>query len=146
MIKAVLRIAFGGRWYVQFVLALLAFGAAGYLYQAAQKDAAEMAVALKNGPPAPVSLNAFVPAKDVHAADEVTVTGWFNPAYNYELTEERRKRSDIVRRMFVFFGPEDTGATKTVRAIVLMPPSDVDRFFSGPAMEYLGHVEGPWHT
>jgi hypothetical protein len=142
MINAVFRLAFGGRWYVQFVLALLAFGAAGYLYHAAQKDAAEMAVALEQGPPAPVSLNAFDPARDVHAADEVTVTGWFNPAYNYELTEEHRKRSDIVRRMFVFFGPEDTGATRTVRAIVLMPPSDVDRFFNGLAMEYLGHVEG----
>lgn len=142
MINAVLRLAFGGRWHVQFVLALLALGAAGYLYQSARKDAAEMAVALEQGPPAPVSLNTFDPSRDIHPAKEVHVTGWINTDYTYQLTEEHRKRSDVVRRMFVLFGPEDTSATKTARAVVLMPEGDVDRFVETMLANLVGQVEG----
>lgn len=122
------RLLFRGHWLAQMVFAALAFAAAAFFYMAHQQIEAEKAQARSNGMPAAVSLSAFDPERDVHPADEVHVIGWINPEFNYQLTEEHRKGSDVVRRMFVLFGPEDAPDTKEARAVVLMPEGDVDRF------------------
>ncbi len=137
-----LKLIFNGRWYVQLVLAIAAFAAAVFLYLAAQQHEAEKAKARAAGMPQAVSLSSFDPEKDIHAADEVHVTGWLNPDYTYQLTEERRRRSDVVRRMFVLFGPEDAQDTKTVRAVLLMPEGDVDRLLETVVASVNGQVAG----
>ena len=126
-----LRLIFRSPWYVPFVLALGLFWVANFFYQDYRHDEAAKALALQQGPPAAVSLNAFDPARDTHPADEVHVTGWINVAYNTQLTLTTKRKwssSDTVRQMFVLFGPDDTTETKTVRAVVLLPAGDVDRF------------------
>ncbi len=137
-----LNTLFRGHWLVQVLFAALAFAAAGFLYLTHQEREAEKVLALQQGVPAAVSLNAFDPAKDIHPADEVHVIGWINTEYNYELTETSRKRSDVVRRMFVMFGPEDTAQTKTARAVILMPQYDVDRFIEGLMANTSGLADG----
>jgi hypothetical protein len=122
------RLLFRGHWLAQMVFAALAFAAAAFFYMAHQQIEAEKAQARANGMPAAVSLNAFDPEKDVHPADEVHVIGWINPEFNYQLTEEHRRGADVVRRMFVLFGPDDAPDTKAARAVVLMAEGDVDRF------------------
>jgi len=126
-----LRLIFRSPWYVPLVMALALFWVANFFYQDYRDDEAAKALALQQGMPAAVSLNAFDPARDTHAADEVNVTGWINPTYNSELTLTTKRKwssSDTVRRMFVLFGPEDDAQTKTVRAVVLLPEADVGRF------------------
>lgn len=133
-----LNAAFRGHRLGQFVLAAALFALAGVFHQEHRKDEAEKVLALRQGVPAPVSLNAFDPEKDIHSADDVHVIGWINTGYNHELTETRARRSDVVRRMFVLFGPEDTAETGTARAVVLMSEEDVDRFVDGLLVDMVG--------
>lgn len=136
------RLIFRGHWAVQLFLACAAFAAAAFFYWAHLQLEAEKAQARAAGMPAAVSLNSFDPAKDVHPADEVHVIGWINPAFNYQLTEEHRKRSDVVRRMFVLFGPEDAPDAMMARAVLLMPEEDVDRFVEQVVANATGMVGG----
>lgn len=118
-------------WPVKAIFAVVFFGLAALFYAVALDSEAQKVQALRDGVPAPVSLNAFDRKRDVHAADEVHVIGWVNPDFNYRLTETRKsKRSsyDVTRRMFVLLGPEDAEGSKIVRAAVLVDESDVDRF------------------
>jgi hypothetical protein len=105
-----LKLIFRSSWKVQAFLAVLCFALATLVFFGHRQIEAEKAQALKDGIPAPVSLNAFDPKRDIHAADEVNVVGWINPDYNYLLTETtKRKRGsyDTVRRMFVLLGPDE---------------------------------------
>ena len=139
------KIIYNSRWSVPFILSLMAFALAAIVFFGARQDEVDKALALKNGPPAAVSLNAFDPKRDAHPMDEVTVTGWINTDYNYQLTlttKTKRSSYDTVRRMFVLFGPEDTAETKTARAVVLLPNSDVDRFIDDVMANATGFAAG----
>jgi len=139
------KIIFNSRWPVPFVLSLMAFALAAIVFFGASQDEADKARALKQGPPAAASLNTFDPKRDIHPMNEVTVTGWINADYNYQLTLTTKTKSssyDTVRRMFVLFGPEDTAETKTARAVVLLPDADVDRFIDGLMTNTAGFAAG----
>ena len=131
---------FKSRWYVQLVLALVAFAAAVFFYLDSQRFEASKAAARAAGMPAAVSLNDFDPARDVHPADEVHVTGWINPDYTYQLIEEHRRSSDTIRRMFVMFGPSDPVDARVARAVVLLEEADVDRFIEAVVAARAGIV------
>lgn len=131
-----LKLIFRSSWKVQAFLAVLCFALATLVFFGNRLIEAEKAQALKDGIPAPVSLNAFDPKRDIHAADEVHVVGWLNPDYNYLLTETtktKRGSYDTVRRMFVLLGPEDGADSKIARAVVLLPEGAVDQFLTDMA-------------
>ncbi len=109
-----------------FIMAFifLALGAAFYI-TAMQTDR-DKAAALAGPMPAAVSLNAFGD-DDIHLADEVNVIGQINPAYNYELTEQR-SGADTVRFMYVLFGPDDAADTKVARAAIILTAAQLDAF------------------
>ena len=123
-------------WQAKALLAVLCFGLAWLVHVSSQEIEAEKSQALQDGVAVAVSLNAFGPKRDVHAADEVHVIGWVDSELNYKLTETRKgKRSsrDGVRRMFVMFGPDDMAKSNTARAVVLLPEHEVDRFVQDDA-------------
>ncbi len=125
-----LRLVLGGHWLVQAVQAVLAalcFAAAFLVWQDSGKEEAAKALALQQGVPAAVVLDAFDPARDIHPAGEVHVIGWIDPAHNYRLTEQR-KSSDVVRRMFVLFGPADAASSREVRAVLMMSEPQFEAF------------------
>ncbi|MFZ1468454.1 MAG: hypothetical protein WAT09_05670 [Paracoccaceae bacterium] len=63
-----LKLIVNSRRYVALFLSLVVVGLAGVVYQGIQKDEIEKALALRQGVPSAVSLNAFDPGRDIHAA------------------------------------------------------------------------------
>ncbi|WP_435256612.1 hypothetical protein ACSBLW_10690 [Thioclava sp. FR2] len=125
------NLLFRSSWKVQAFLAVVLMALAFIVNEAAKKDEAEKARALRDGIPQAVSLNGFDPKRDIHAAREVHVIGWINPDFNYQLTETtktKRGSYDTVRRMFVLLGPDDAPDAKLARAVVLLPESGVESF------------------
>lgn len=124
------------RWITYAVFAVMFFAAAiSFPFIDASIEEAK-ATALSRGMPAPVSLDQFDPDQDIHPADEITVTGWIETRYNYELTETRRRglrSSDTVRRMFVLFGPGDGDTSKEARAVLTVAPEQVEAYMDALA-------------
>jgi hypothetical protein len=108
------------------VLACLFVGLGIAFYTSAMQQERDKAAALAAPMPTAVSLNDFGPG-DIHLADEVNVMAQINPAYNYELTQQR-KGTDTVRYMYVLFGPDDTASTKVARAAILLEAHELDAF------------------
>ena len=128
------NLLFRSSWKVQAFLAVALLALAVIFNQSFKKDEAEKARALLDGIPQAVSLNAFDPKRDIHAAREVHVIGWVNPDFNYQLTETtktKRGSYDTVRRMFVLLGPDDAPDAKLARAVVLLPEYEVESFLDG---------------
>jgi hypothetical protein len=125
------------------VLVLLAGGLFWMGYDAQQKAVAfeaEKVQALADGQPVAVPLDDY-DAEVRHPAGEVHVTAWVNPAYNYELTKQK-KGADTVRRMFVLFGPGDALDSRVARGIVLIRPEQVDAFLELMIAQMTGEFDG----
>jgi hypothetical protein len=122
---------FRAPWKAHVILAALFFAAAIYTFQTIRQTEVEKAAALAAPQPAAVALDAFT-AADIHPADEVHVTGQINPAYNYTLTEHHtgKRDYDVVRRMFVLFGPSDAEDATVARAAVILPEEEVTTFIN----------------
>jgi hypothetical protein len=124
------------------VLACVFVGLAAWAYTHSIKIEQDKAAALAAPMPAPVSLSAFGD-DDIHLADEINVIGQINPAYNYELTQER-KGTDTVRYMYVMFGPDDAADTKVARAAVILTEEQLDPFTELMAANFVDFTEmGP---
>ncbi|NBE09652.1 hypothetical protein [Paragemmobacter ruber] len=125
------------------VLVLLAGGLFWMGHDAKQKAVAveaEKVQALADGQPVAVPLDEY-DAEVRHPAGEVHVTAWVNPAYNYELTKQKRG-TDTVRRMFVLFGPGDALDSRVARGIVLIRPQQVDAFLELMIAQVTGEFDG----
>lgn len=129
-----LRLFLFGPWQFKALVAAACFALAWYMPHLAAEREAEKAEARAAGLPAEVALDAFDPARDVHAASEVHVVGWINADHNYRLVQERRrnfvKTGETVRRMLVLFGPGDAADSRAVRAILLMDEGRFEDFVS----------------
>lgn len=121
-----LRVLFGLPWPVMALIAAGFFWLALNSREWVAEFEAEKAQALEQGVPAPVPLDQFG-EENVGLADEVHVTAWINPDYNYELTKQR-KGTDSVRRMFVLFGPGDGPESTVARGVVVLHPGQVQTF------------------
>jgi hypothetical protein len=120
-------------WKGLSVLSVIFFGLAGFILQSGLQFEADKAAALQGQMPEVVPLDAFDATRDVHLAQEVHVRGQINPEYNYTLTEHHTGKGpdyDVVRRMFVLFGPADAADAKMARAVVLLREDQVDAFVS----------------
>jgi hypothetical protein len=127
MLGVILRMG----WKGLAVLSVIFFGFAGFILQSGLQFEADKAAALQGPMPEMVPLEAFDATRDVHLAQEVHVQGQINPEYNYTLTEHHTGKGpdyDVVRRMFVLFGPEDAVDAKVARAVVLLHEDQVDAF------------------
>ena len=125
------------------VLVLLAGGLFWMGHDARQKATAfeaEKAQALMDGQPVAVPLDDY-DGEVRHPAGEVHVTAWVNPAYNYELTKQKRG-ADTVRRMFVLFGPGDALDSRVARGIVLIRPEQADAFLELMIAQMTGEFDG----
>jgi hypothetical protein len=123
-----LRLLFRLPWYGFVVAGLVLFALAGKVYVDVQADEAAKARALAAPPPAAVPLDRFDSDRDIHIAREVHVTAWVNVDHTYTLTEHHTGRGpdyDVVRRMFVLFGPDDSADSTVARAVMLLTENQV---------------------
>jgi hypothetical protein len=140
MLGVILRMG----WMGLAALSVICFGCAGFILQSGLRHEADKAAALQAPMPDMVPLEAFDAARDVHLAQEVHVLGQINADYNYTLTEHHTRKGpdyDVVRRMFVLFGPDDAADAKVVRAVILLPEDQVEAFVGYTADNATGFTE-----
>lgn len=124
MFKAIAQGSWKAPLIICFVIIAAGLGIQASLYH----GAAEQELALKQGQPAPVSLDIFDRKSDVHAAKEVHVTARLNIDYNYRLIKEKNGRAEKTRYMYVFFGPSQAKTSRQARAAVILSEQDKDLF------------------
>ncbi|MZR15468.1 hypothetical protein GQE99_20855 [Maritimibacter sp. DP07] len=107
-------------------------GGVGYLGHALYTDALEVQAAreaaLTIGAPDRVDLSAFDPARHVGPADEVSLTGWINTDYNYELLSHADGVPGAPRYLYMLFGLGDDAGSRAVRAAIVLTQEEKDRF------------------
>lgn len=107
-------------WWAYIPVSLGALWLGERAYEQALETEADKAAALELGAPAPVDLGAFDIFRDIHAADEVHVSGWIDADLNYELVKKRKGVTTDTRQMFMMFGTEDSKGAPEVRAALLL--------------------------
>lgn len=106
-------------WWVFLILAGGIFWLAEEMYKDELQTQAERKQALAGPPPPLTDLSDFTRATGIGPANEVNISGWINPDYNFHLTKQLKRSSDE-RFMYVLFGKSDGPETKQARAVILM--------------------------
>ncbi|MGL4236448.1 hypothetical protein [Tabrizicola sp.] len=107
-------------WQTILILGLLIAAGSAYLLFALVGGNGENARALEAGQPAPVAIETFTKAKDIHFAREVHVSGRINQEHTYELVERDGTSIRQTRHMFVLFAESDPEDSKVARAVILI--------------------------
>ncbi len=115
-------------WWVYIPASLGVVWLAERSYEHALATEAEKAAALEAGLPVAVDLGDFDRDRDIHAVEEVHVTGWINPDFNYELIQKTNGVTTDTRFMFMMFGSGDPAEAREVRAAVMLTPAQREDF------------------
>ena len=122
LIIAVFRLPW---WGLLVVAGLIVYGGQWLANDTAERQA-RIEAAIQDQPPAMVDLGAFQRKLHRTTVDEAQINAQINFAYNYELVERTNGIKTDSARMYVLFDPQDTEASKTVKAVVLIEPNQVD--------------------
>lgn len=98
------------------------------VYEQALEIEAEKVAALETAVPDPVDIAEFDRDRDIHAADEVHVSGRINTDLNYNLTEGINGIPIRTRHMYMMFGASDPSEAPEVRAALVLSAAERDVF------------------
>ncbi len=118
-------------WQVMMVFGLAMIALSLQLSLIGRQMGAERAEARAAGQPAPVTLAAFDPARDVHAAAELHVIAQVDPAAVITVQERAKTAtagySTLSRRLYLLTDPDDPADGAPVRGAILLPEAQVGR-------------------
>lgn len=98
------------------------------VYEQALATEAEKATALEMPVPGAVDLAEFDRGRDIHAADEIHVTGWIDADLNYELVKRRNGIPTDTRYLYMMFGATDPLGAPEVRGALMLTKKEREVF------------------
>lgn len=115
-------------WWVYIPASIGVYWVGERAYEQVLENEAERAAALAQPMPAVVDLAEFDLARDIHAADEVHVTGWMDSNLAYELIKSRNGVTTGKRYMYPMFGPTEPTSAREVRAALMLTKAQYELF------------------